>query len=67
MLAASMVSIGGLMLLGFTREFSSIFGGVRAPLNHLAGGQLIHYLDTKYDDRHCNICNILHRFLYQCG
>jgi solute carrier family 45 protein 1/2/4 len=29
MLAASMVSIGGLLLLGFTREFSGIFGGVR--------------------------------------
>ncbi|ELU42313.1 urg3 [Rhizoctonia solani AG-1 IA] len=28
MLAASLVSIGGLMLLGFTREFSGIFGGV---------------------------------------
>ncbi|QRV84507.1 MFS/sugar transport protein [Ceratobasidium sp. AG-Ba] len=27
MLAASMVSIGGLLMLGFTREFSGIFGG----------------------------------------
>ncbi|QRW25642.1 Uracil catabolism protein 4 [Rhizoctonia solani] len=29
MLAASLVSIGGLMLLGFTREFSGIFGGAK--------------------------------------
>ncbi|KAJ1300914.1 hypothetical protein OPQ81_003339 [Rhizoctonia solani] len=29
MLAASLVSIGGLMMLGFTREFSGIFGGAK--------------------------------------
>ncbi|CAE6467013.1 unnamed protein product [Rhizoctonia solani] len=30
MLAASLVSIGGLILLGFTREFSGIFGGAKS-------------------------------------
>ncbi|CAE6481249.1 unnamed protein product [Rhizoctonia solani] len=30
MLAASLVSIGGLILLGFTREFSGIFGGANS-------------------------------------
>ncbi|KAH7337847.1 major facilitator superfamily domain-containing protein [Rhizoctonia solani] len=29
MLAASLVSIGGLIMLGFTREFSGIFGGAK--------------------------------------
>jgi hypothetical protein len=29
MLAASIISIGGLLMLGFTREFSGAFGGVR--------------------------------------
>ncbi|KAG8712649.1 hypothetical protein FRC09_019623 [Ceratobasidium sp. 395] len=36
MLSASIISIGGLLMLGFTREFSGVFGGVRSSLLGIA-------------------------------